>query len=189
MSKTPDQLPPLTDIADDDLFIVEDVDAGSTKRIERFDALRGVAIQQVTANFEAASTSTATIPYDDTIPQDDEGTELMQVSFTPRSATSKLRVQAIITAALSTSDDLIAALFMAGENNAIAATAQGGAADKMRNIVLTAEFPANTTTEIVFSVRAGGSAASTLTHNGVSGVRKFSAAVTKSSITVEEYAG
>jgi hypothetical protein len=50
----------------------------------------GGIIQVVDASTSTATSTTSTIPFDSTIPQSTEGTELLTVSITPRSTSNKL---------------------------------------------------------------------------------------------------
>lgn len=188
MSKTPPQLPALSTPADDDLLIIEDVSAGSTKKITRKDFMKGAVVQEVLQPFNDIATGTTTIPKDNTIPQSGEGTEFMTLSFTPRSADSQLIIEVVVFASLSTADDLIAALFEDSDSDAIAAGAEDGNADTPRCIKFGTTIAAGSAAARDYKVRVGGGAASTVSFNGASGARLFGA-ITKSYIKVTEIGG
>lgn len=189
MSKTPPELPPLTTVADDDLLVIEDVSAGATKKITRQNFMAGALVQVAIASYTAASTGTTTIPKDDTAPQDSEGTEFMSIDFTPRFAGSTIVIEVMFMGSCSTTDDIIAALFLDGTASALAASGENGIIGGIRNIKLLHSESAGTATIRTYKVRAGGTAASTVTFNGSAGSRLFGAAVNKSYIKITEYAG
>ena len=54
--------------------------------------ISGSIVQIVNYQNNTMSTGAATIPFDDTIPQINEGTEFMTLSITPSSATNKLKI-------------------------------------------------------------------------------------------------
>ena len=128
------------------------------------------------------ATISANIPYDDTIPQITEGTEIFSVSITPQASTDILEFEVLIEGTLGTTTGtfLIGALFKDGGANAIAAcfgvsmdqSIAGGAGQLALN----------------FKVAAGGTAAQTYTFrigsnsgsfylNGNSGGRKLGGVV------------
>lgn len=188
MSKTPPELPELSTPADDDLLIIEDVSAGATKKITRHNFLKGSVVQEVLVPFNDINTGTTVIPKDNTIPQSGEGTEFMTADFTPRFADSQLIIEVVVFASLSTTDDLIAALYKDSDADALAADSEDGNADTPRNIKLGHTEAATTATERTYKVRVGGSAASTVSFNGASAARLFGA-ITKSYIKITEVAG
>lgn len=135
----------------------------------------------------AVATGTTTVPQDDTIPQNTEGTEFMTCTITPTNAAHKLRIDITFMCAVSANAWLIAALFQDSAANAIAAfsnyeSVPGGA----RNIVFSHIMDAGTTSATTFKLRAGPGAAATVTFNGDSGLRRFGG-VAASSIIITEY--
>jgi hypothetical protein len=53
----------------------------------------GAVVQVVSSTFATASSISAVIPFDDTIPQSTEGSELLSATITPKSSTNKILVQ------------------------------------------------------------------------------------------------
>lgn len=130
----------------------------------------------------AVSTTTTAIPYDDTIPQNTEGAEVLTVSHTPKSATNKLLISVVANLDSTSSTQVIAALFKDSDANALAATA---AYISVSSLVVPIEYQmtAGTTSAITFKLRCGG-AAGTTTINGSDSTRIFGGvAVTSISIT------
>ena len=101
------------------------------------------------------------IPFDDTIPQNTEGTQIISVSITPKSTTNKLRCRFSAEIVTNTNSSVVqAAMFRGGVANAIAASYA---------VITTAEFsvtlafehefvPASTSAQTI-SVRVGPSSA------------------------------
>lgn len=147
----------------------------------------GVVQQIVTTESGAVATSSTVIPFDDTIPQNTEGVEVLTRTITPASATNKLRITVTIFATVATTPWIIAALFQDAGANALAAAATippvstGGG-----TITFGHTMDAGTTSATTFKVRVGPSAAVTLTVNGQSSGRIFGG-VSVSSLTVMEY--
>lgn len=120
----------------------------------------------------AVATGTTTIPNDDTIPQNTEGTEFMTRAFTPGHANSTLRIEVTAHIASTVAGICTMALFQDADVNAIAAVQErldGTAAGyQMR---MTFYVAAGSTAARTYKVRIGNSAASTLTFNGAAGAR------------------
>ena len=81
---------------------------------------------------------------------------------------------------------LTVALFLDSGANALAATSQNVANAQIQTIVLHHEMAAGSTSTLTFTVRAGSSAAGTLTVNGSAGARRLGG-VAVSKITITEY--
>ena len=145
-------------------------------------------LQRVFTFVGSLGTGTSTIPWDDTIPQNTEGTQFISQSFTPTAATSTLVIEALLNLATSVDNRIIATLFQSGSVNAIAAaghymqTANGHA-----QIYLRTEMVAGGTSAITFTARAGLSAAGTVTFNGSNAARIFGG-VSASWISITEIA-
>lgn len=145
-------------------------------------------LQVVNSQTGAVATGTTTIPFDDTIPQNTEGTEFLSVSITPSSTTNVLLIQAVLNYSYSIANTVTMALFQDTTANALAASAEyGSTATGMINSGLTHYMTAGTTSATTFKLRAGGETAGTLTLNGFSGARKLGG-VMISSLTITEYA-
>ncbi len=144
-------------------------------------------LQIVNSQTGAVATGTTTIPLDDTIPQNTEGTEFLSVSITPSATANLLLIQVVLNYSYSIVNTVTTALFQDTTANALAASCEyGSTATGMINSGLTYFMTAGTTSATTFKVRAGGETAGTLTLNGFSGARKLGG-VLISSITVTEY--
>jgi hypothetical protein len=144
--------------------------------------------QFVSTETGTMATGTGTIPLDNTIPQNTEGTEFMTVAITPKSATSKLKIDVVFNGANSVgANNIIAALFQDSTANALACsfvTAPGAAYGCQ--VKFTHIMTSGTTSSTTFKVRAGGNGASTTTFNGSAGASYFGGSIA-SSISITEF--
>lgn len=120
--------------------------------------------QIVYAQTGAQSSGTATIPYDNTIPQQTEGWEVMTCSITPQSSTSKLIVTAVLncSSSFAGSSTVMMALFRDATVNAIGVSfAQ--APLQYANVMLVAQVSvtSGSTSSTTFKMRMGGNAGTT----------------------------
>lgn len=147
----------------------------------------GIPVQVVSTNSNTSSTTTTLLPFDDTIPQNTEGTELMTQAITPESATNILLIEAVFMATHSVSTFISGALFQDTIVNAIAANAGYiTTATGAQSVTVKHKMTAGTTSATTFKLRVGGNDAGTLTFNGQSGNRRFGG-ITVSNITITEY--
>ena len=149
----------------------------------------GITVQQVTTQTGETASGTTTIPYDDTIPQNTEGTEFMTRSITPTNASNKLVIECdAFTSVGAANQWAMLALFQDSTANALATDARwmvttgGGNSMRIRH-----EMTAGTTSSTTFKVRAGPYLSGTIYFNGDSGGRKFGGSYT-SHLTITEYA-
>lgn len=144
-------------------------------------ALAGSVVQVVNYQTGEYASGTTAIPYDDTIPQQTEGTELMTLAITPKSATNKLKIDVVVNHTTSNNETVVA-LFQDATNNAIACVFQ----HSIKNCtVFTHYMTAGTTSETTFKVRAGVYDGSAFQFNGGYGARRLGG-VNASSITITE---
>jgi len=149
-------------------------------------AAGGRIVQVVNVISGAVATGTTIMPIDDTIPQNDEGTEFMTLAITPTSATNKLLIAVSITWSNSAAVTQSVALFQDSTASAIAS---------IMHYITTATVPMSwafnhfmttgTTSETTFKIRMGGHSSGTTTFNGYSSARKHGA-IEKSSLTIVE---
>lgn len=143
--------------------------------------------QIVNSESGAVATGTTVIPFDNTIPQNTEGTQFLSVSITPKSATSTLQIDVTIFASATTTPWIIVALFQDSTADALASVATFvNLSTTGATITFRHTMTSGTTSSTTFKVRAGPSGVATLTVNGQSGGRIFGG-VAASSITVTEY--
>jgi len=146
----------------------------------------GSVLQVVNFQTGAVSTTTTTIPVDDTIPQITEGAQFLSLAITPISATSKLLFEIILMVSTSGANGITVALFQGATANAIAALLTNSGATFNTTAALNYFMTSGTTSSTTFTVRAG-PGAGTLTLNGNSSAR-FLGGVMYSSITITEIA-
>lgn len=140
----------------------------------------------------ASSTVTTAIPWDDTIPQNTEGTQTGNLSITPTSATNYLVIDVQIVVAYTpnnANDALTVALFQDSTANAIGAVwhAPSAAALESRVVRFTHYMLAGTTSSTTFKVRIGTNEGTTITINGSGGSRKMGG-ITQTVIAIKEVA-
>ena len=148
----------------------------------------GKVAQIVSTLVEGAATTTTTIPYNDTIPQNNEGGEFMTLAITPTNASSILRIDVKLTASINSSGQNIGvALFQDSTANALAGTLQlilGHT--ELQESSINHTMTAGTTSETTFKVRAGPHSAGTCYFNSKGG-SSFYGGVLNSSIIITEY--
>lgn len=148
--------------------------------------LSSLVVQEVYTLYTTKSTGTTTIPYDDTIPQNTEGTEFITLSITPKSATNLLKIEVILNCSISGVMNAIAALFQDSGASAIAAgQVSNPGSGYIEQIKFTHWMTAGTISATTFKLRAGPTAAATITINGSLGNR-YLGGVAVSSMTITE---
>jgi hypothetical protein len=147
----------------------------------------GNVIQVVNYQTGAYASGTTPIPFDDTIPQNTEGTEFMILAITPTNASSKLLIEVTAFIANSTSQWVNGALFQDSTANALAAITNFNS-DATGGEVMTFShyMTAGTTSSTTFKFRAGCNVAATTYLNGQAA--RFLGGVMASSITIMEIA-
>lgn len=148
----------------------------------------GTVVQVVNTQSTALVTGATITPIDDTIPQNTEGTAIpaLDTAITPRSATNLLKIDAVVMASVSVLSYIILALFKDAGANAIAASCEfTGAATGLVNMKLTWIEVAASVASRTYKLRAGNSAAGTISINGSSAVRVLGG-VCVSSLTITE---
>lgn len=192
----------VTVAAGDSILLGDADDSGNTKRdtvqgildlvtVTSSNLPDGTQVQVSRAATTAVATGTTAIPWDDTIPQNTEGTEVLTAAITPNATTNLLRIDVTVVLSHSTgaSNALTAALFQDTTADALAAAsveAPGGG--EMATINFTHYMTAGTTSATTFKVRAGGNSAGTTTFNGTGGSRKLGGVCTSSLIITETVA-
>lgn len=101
--------------ADDVQAAIADLDAAITAA----SGSGGKLVARYYAEYTTNTTLSTTIPFDDTIPQSSEGTEILTVTLTPASATNRVRVRWQGFGGGSTQSYLTAALFWDSVANAL----------------------------------------------------------------------
>lgn len=144
-------------------------------------------IQQVYSEYSAYSSGTTVWVFDDTIPQNTEGTEFMTVTITPTSTSNYLLIEVNAFLLGATAMLIGGGIFRDSIADAIAAGyIYSAAANGGGMMTLQYRMQAPSTSAITFKFRAGPNG-STLYFNGYSGARVFGG-ITKSTFTVTEIA-
>ena len=95
------------------------------------------------------------IPADDTIPQSGEGTEILSVTITPKTATNRIRIRFMGFGTMSTQGVITAAAFNGGTDCVGASLHSIEATGFIRPIVLECEYLPGTTATQTVSIRVG----------------------------------
>ena len=150
----------------------------------------GAVLQVVNVQDGDLASGTTTTPYDDTIPQNTEGDEYMTLSITPKSNTSKLKIDVVAHGDASAVGKNTVALFKDSDADALAV----GYGSNISGVGAPATMgsfshymTSGTTSSITFKVRIGNSNSGTFTFNGTAGGRKYGGTFA-SSITITEIA-
>lgn len=135
----------------------------------------GGLVQSVVGTYATNTNITSTIPYDDTIPQSGEGTQIISVSLTPKSTSNKFRVRWHLSAASASAGlTLISAVF----HNATASAIGVKAGDMPSNGVPSAlngefEYVPGVLTAETIKLNVGTASGDTIRLNGLTSGRKF----------------
>lgn len=150
----------------------------------------GVQVQRVAASYATRTNVGATIPNDDTIPQNTEGTEILTVSITPKSTTNVLRVFFHGQFEQDNGSRFnFVALFQDSTADALSATVGfqfPGIALGVAQTALVHEFVPGTTSAITLKIRVGNQDSSAMYLNGDSSARKFGG-ISKAWLVVDEF--
>jgi hypothetical protein len=122
----------------------------------------------------AFTTAAGTIPYDDTIPQIGEGTQILSAAITPTRSDSNIRIQVDFSFDCgTTASALCDALFQDSTANAImSAGSSNSNADRMQTISIDYTVAAGSTSARTYTVRIGAASGSSYT-NGDENGRKY----------------
>lgn len=143
-------------------------------------------IDSALGSYSLNANLTAQIPFDGTIPQITEGTEIISVTISPKSTTSKLRVRFSGFACASGTQNLIAAVFRDAVANALyAVPGRASGADIPALLAGEFEFVPGTTSPVTIRLRVGPGGAVTMRMNGTTSSSAFGG-VEKTVMTVEE---
>jgi hypothetical protein len=148
----------------------------------------GKVVQVVNTTTGASATGTTTMPHDDTIPQNSEGTEYMTLAITPTSSSNKLLIEWVANIATSAPMQMTTALFQDSTSNALAVLLEYNS-NTNAGVVMSGKhyMAAGTTSSTTFKLRCASQNAATMTFNGYSGSRLYGGALA-SSITITEIA-
>ncbi len=144
-------------------------------------------LQTTVATYSGNTAMSSVIPADDTIPTATEGSEIISVSITPKSTTSKMVIRALGMCATSSNFPMMATLVVHGESSAFAVAATyTDTAAYPRQLSIYGEHAPGSLSPIIYKLRLGANAGS-IRANGSSSGRQFGG-IAKWMMTVEEYA-
>jgi hypothetical protein len=131
-------------------------------------------LQRTYATYATNADLTTTIPFDDTIPQSTEGTEIITQAITPLSASSRIRIRFQAFGGTNAVSAFAAALFKDSDADAICVSAAYvGDANNAEAIVLEYEEASGSTSSRTYKIRVGGATGATLRLNGTTSGRLF----------------
>lgn len=146
-------------------------------------------IDRAYAEYTTFSTTSAVIPIDDTIPQDTEGSQILSVSLTPKSVTSRFRIRAEVPCSTVTAAAAaVVAIFRNGSADAIAANWRFDAPGYGGSVIASCEYVPGTISAVTITVRAGVSttgSGQSIAFNGV-GVGRILGGSSRATLIVEE---
>jgi len=147
----------------------------------------GKVLQVVNVDNSTASTSTTIIPDDLTIPQNDEGKEILSLAITPASSSNKLFIDVSINGIDAGGGlDCHGALFQDSTANALTACAEYIAGGTGTDLAMKHYMTAGTTSATTFKVRVGPGTSGTMTYNGRNSGDSLFGGVMKSTMTIWE---
>ena len=152
--------------------------------------ISGHVVQVVHVQDGEVASGTTTILYDDTIMQNDEGTEFMTLAITPTKATNKLKIDVVCHCNSSVGSKIFTVgLFQDSTADALATmVCTESIANSPTPVGFTHFMTAGTTSATTFKVRAGPDTAATITFNGRDGTNRRGGGRSASSITITEIA-
>lgn len=152
----------------------------------------GKVVQVVNTSSSALGSGITTqIPFDDTIPQNTEGGEVLTRAITPSNASNLLKIEVRIQFGQSAAGDAAIALFQDSTASALKANSvnYNGDSNGIHGVfVLEHWMVAGTTSSTTFKARIGPCNATTVYMNGVPGGTRVFGGVAGSSITITEIA-
>lgn len=127
----------------------------------------------VSDSYATSVTLSTVIPYDDTIPQNTEGTQILTKAITLALATSKIRIRFQGFGSIASGSRIIAALFQDSIASALAASAvRPAGVDQEYPIIIEYEFTPGSVGPFTFKINVGADSGN-MRMNGTSSARKF----------------
>ncbi|MEX2296266.1 MAG: hypothetical protein WD715_02550, partial [Dongiaceae bacterium] len=147
----------------------------------------GAVVQRVYAQTASFSDISNIIPFDDSIPQSGEGSQVLTVSITPKASANKLLVTVTLQIGGENLDAVVAALFKDSDTGALAAASHlaTNSVAGTSTLVINYEMTAGGVSAIAFKVRMGPGSTGNAYLNGHDGARVLGGALI-SSIAVTE---
>lgn len=135
----------------------------------------GSVVDTGSSFYSTSANLTTQIPWDDTIPQVTEGTQIISVTMTAHAATNTFRIRFCGEVATSASSWVVAALFVDGAANAVSGTGVlcEETAGSGRAIAFDYVYAPGDTAAHTISIRVGPDAAVTVRMNGAATARRL----------------
>jgi hypothetical protein len=147
----------------------------------------GLVVQKVFSQDGEFATGSTTMVDDDSIPQNDEGSEFMTATITPTNANNILEIEVSFMCGTGAVENPIMALYQDDTADALASVFfRNDAVNVASTNHLRHHMTAGTTSSTTFKIRVGPTNAGTITFNGTAGGRKCGG-VMASSISITEY--
>jgi hypothetical protein len=115
----------------------------------------GAIVDRAYAEYTANADLTAAIPYDDTIPQNTEGTELLTATITPKATSNRVRIRFSGFAESNGNVNVTVALFKDDGADAIQARGQVMWGGSPEQVLLEYEHVPGTTSAVTYKIRVG----------------------------------
>lgn len=151
----------------------------------------GKLLQSVATSDGAVATGTTTVPFDDTIMQNTEGTQFLSLAITPTASDSILEIDVLANLSMNSGGGgytIGCGLFVDSTADALQCVARYyPAGGDVAPVFLRHRVSAGSTSARTYKFRAGPSAAATITLNGTASARKFGG-VMLSWMTIREIA-
>jgi len=145
----------------------------------------GSVVDSVHAVYSTYEPTSKSIPHDNTIPQNNEGTEILSASLTPKSATNRVRVRFSGFGSTSGNIPLVAFLSIDGGPAVQVASTYGNSSGQTVHIGFEYEHVPGSTAARTYSVNVGPGGSGSVRMNGGATARLFGGAAA-STLVIEE---
>jgi hypothetical protein len=132
----------------------------------------GLAVQVQSAAYTTYNNTNTAVPFDDSIPTNSEGLEILSLSFTPRYATSKIKIDIDVFLGAGAAGIAAAAVLLI-DGTAVKATSTSIPANNVAGLTFGYIYQPGDASARTFSCRVGPSAGGTLYINGSNSTRIF----------------
>jgi hypothetical protein len=144
----------------------------------------GVLIDRHYVEYTTYSSSGTTLPFDNTIPLNTEGVEIISTTFAPKTTTNRLRSTVVFPSGLNASSAVQVAMFING--TCVRATSHHASSGWTSNMMMIHEYVPGTTSSLTYAVRFGPGAGASAYVNGQDTTRIFGG-VQAATLLLEEF--
>ncbi len=161
-------------------------DGANFKLLNPSQAQTPAVLQTQTATYSSYALLATTLPFDDTIPTSTEGTEIMSVSITPMTATSKMVIRAAGFGACGLATNFSCSVVVHGESSAFAAsTVYAPDTNYTNGLSILTEHVPGSLSPITYKLRVG--AGSGWSRPNSNGAGRMFGGIARWQMVVEEY--